>query len=79
MQHATVVSRLMSSQLALFFQKGESEIALAKQELVRRGQSDDSAANDDEIVSFGHDEVVVATCVSGNGIPNRWASDKSET
>ncbi len=63
MQHAAVVSRLMRSELALFFQKREAEIGFSKQELVRRGQSDDAAADDDEI---------------GNGIPNRAASSRSE-
>ena len=70
MQHAAVVSRLMRSELALFFEKSEPEIASSKQELVRRGQADDSAADDDEVESLCHD--------AGKGIPNFCASEESE-
>ena len=65
------MTRLMHSELTFFFQKAKTQMGFSQKHLVRGGQSDDTAADDDEVVSIHS--------VSGNAIPNRFASVTSES
>jgi hypothetical protein len=56
MNDAAVVARLMARELGFFFKQEQSQIGMSTTDLQSRGEPNDSAADDREVVLGGHSE-----------------------